>query len=71
MSGSNTALVEPRVGLNALFLTASADPRPDVVALAATGVVDIPDVGGTGAFAVATVNVSGAVRSRRSRTRAG
>jgi hypothetical protein len=49
------------IGLNTLLLSASATPVPDVVALAATptndGIVDIPGATGTGAFAVATVNV--------------
>ncbi len=49
------------VGLNTLLLSASATPVPDVVALAATltndGIVNIPGANGTGAFAVATVNV--------------
>ena len=48
-------------GLNTLLLSASATPVPDVVALAATlsndGIVNIPETNGTGAFAVATVNV--------------
>ena len=48
-------------GLNTLLFSASATPVPDVVALAATptndGIVDIPGATGTGAFAVATVNV--------------
>jgi Subtilase family len=49
------------IGLNTLLLSASATPVPDVVALAATltndGIVNIPGATGTGAFAVATVNV--------------
>jgi len=47
------------VGLNTLLLSASVSPVADIVALAASngGIVDIPGVGGTGAFAVATVNV--------------
>jgi hypothetical protein len=49
------------VGLNTLLLSASATPVPDIVALAATltndGIVNIPGTNGTGAFAVATVNV--------------
>ena len=48
-------------GLNTLLLSASTTPVPDVVALAATptndGIVNIPGTNGTGAFAVATVNV--------------
>jgi hypothetical protein len=49
------------VGLNTLLFSASATPVPDIVALAATlandGIVNIPGATGTGAFAVATVNV--------------
>jgi hypothetical protein len=48
-------------GLNTLLFSASATPVPDIVALAATvtgdGIVNIPGTTGTGAFAVATVNV--------------
>ena len=48
-------------GLNTLLLSASTTPIPDIVALAATstndGIVAIPGATGTGAFAVATVNV--------------
>jgi hypothetical protein len=47
-------------GLNTLLLSASSTPVPDIVALAASGdpgIVDIPGMMGTGAFAVATVNV--------------
>ena len=44
-----------------LLFSASATPVPDIVALAATltndGIVNIPGANGTGAFAVATVNV--------------
>ena len=47
--------------VNSLLFAASTQPIPDVVALAATptgdGIVDIPGTTGTGAFAVATVNV--------------
>ena len=49
------------IGLNTLLFSASATPVPDIVALAATatndGIVNIPGMNGTGAFAVATVNV--------------
>ena len=49
------------VGLNTLLLSVSATPVPDIVALAATttndGIVNVPGTNGTGAFAVATVNV--------------
>jgi subtilisin-like proprotein convertase family protein len=48
-------------GLTTLLLSASTSPVPDIVALAATpnnnGIVDIPGPTGSGAFAVATVNV--------------
>ncbi|MDZ7653995.1 MAG: hypothetical protein U5L03_16280 [Burkholderiaceae bacterium] len=48
-------------GLNTLFLSSSATPVPDIVALAATlggdGIVNVPGTSGTGFFAVATVNV--------------
>jgi hypothetical protein len=56
-TNSNPAPVNS--GLNTLLLSASNTPVPDIVALAAAnaGVVDIPGVSGTGAFAVATVNV--------------
>ena len=52
------------VGLDTLLLSASATPVPDIVALAAAegGTVVIPGVGGTGAFAVATVNVGAAAQ---------
>ena len=50
-----------KVGLNTLLLSVSATPVPDIVALAATptndGIVNIPGATGTGAFALATVNV--------------
>jgi hypothetical protein len=49
------------VGLNTLLLSVSATPVPDIVALAATttnnGIVNISGPSGSGAFAVATVNV--------------
>jgi len=53
-------------GVNELTLSASTNPVPDVVALAASGdpgYVDIPGATGTGVFAVATVNLgaSGAI----------
>ena len=48
-------------GVNTLLLSASLDPVPDLVALAATigrdGIVDIPGLGGTGVFSIATVNL--------------
>ena len=48
-------------GVNTLLVSVSGDAGPDIVALAATapapGIVDVPGVGETGAFAVATFNV--------------
>ena len=48
-------------GVNTLLLSASSDPVPDIVALAATlsgdGIVNIPGANGTGLFVAATVNV--------------
>jgi hypothetical protein len=47
-------------GIDALLLSGSTTPTPDIVALAASGdpgIVDIPGTNGTGVFAVATVNV--------------
>jgi virginiamycin B lyase len=48
-------------GVDTLLSSASANPVPDVVALAATstgdGVVNVPGADGIGAFSVATVNV--------------
>ena len=59
--GDNTAALTPLTGLNTLLLSGSTIPVPDVVALAATagndGIVNIPGATGTGAFAVASVNV--------------
>jgi hypothetical protein len=56
---ANTQTARSRKGLNTVLLSASLTPIPDIVALAATsgndGIVNV--VGGTGAFAVATVNV--------------
>ena len=58
---TNTDPAPINVGLNTLLLSASATPVPDIVALGATlsndGIVNIPGTNGTGAFAVATVNV--------------
>jgi CSLREA domain-containing protein len=59
---ANTDPAPINTGLNTLLLSASATPVPDIVALAATpppdpGIVNIPGTNGTGAFAVATVNV--------------
>jgi hypothetical protein len=50
-------------GIDALLLSGSANPTPDIVALAASGdpgIVDIPGATGTGAFAVATANAGAA-----------
>jgi hypothetical protein len=48
-------------GLDTLLLSADSGPVSDIVALAATptndGIVNVPGVNGTGAFALATVNV--------------
>jgi hypothetical protein len=58
---ANTQTARSRKGLNTVLLSASLTPIPDIVALAATTtndrIVNIPGTNGTGAFAVATVNV--------------
>jgi hypothetical protein len=58
---SNAPAAPVLTGLNTLLLSASSNPVPDIVALAATlnndGIVNIPGASGAGAFAVATVNV--------------
>jgi hypothetical protein len=58
---TNTDPASIHTGLNTLLLSASATAVPDIVALAATttndGIVNVPGTNGTGAFAVATVNV--------------
>jgi len=58
---TNTDPAPINVGLNTLLLSASATPVSDIVAWAATptndGIVSILGATGTGAFAVATVNV--------------
>ena len=58
---TNTTTARSRKGLNTVLLSASLTPIPDIVALAATtnndGIVNIAGTNGTGAFAVATVNV--------------
>jgi FG-GAP-like repeat len=58
---TNTTTVRSRKGLNTVLLSASLTPIPDIVALAATsgndGIVNVAGSTGTGAFAVATVNV--------------
>jgi hypothetical protein len=57
----NTQTARSRKGLNTVLLSASLTPIPDIVALAATssndGIVNVAGSPGTGAFAVATVNV--------------
>jgi len=56
----NADTVAPLAGLNTLLMSASADPVPDVIALAATasgdGIARL-DANGNGAFSVASVNV--------------
>jgi len=51
----------PVIGLNDLLLSASATPIPDIIALSATtsrnGLLSIGTLQGTGAFAVASVNI--------------
>jgi glucose/arabinose dehydrogenase len=58
---TNTNPAPINTGLNTLLLSASATPVPDIVALAVTptndGIVNILATNGTGALAVATVNV--------------
>jgi hypothetical protein len=60
-AGINTAPVTTLVAINTLLMSASLDPVPDIVALAATatndGIVHVPGAGGAAAFAVATSNV--------------
>jgi hypothetical protein len=57
----NTAPAEMHPGLNTLLISASMTPVPDMVAMSTTfgydGIVNVPGANGTGAFAVATVNV--------------
>ena len=58
---SNTLAAPVFSGLNTLVLSADDNPVADIVALASTpitpGIIDVPGVGGTGFFAVASVNV--------------
>ena len=65
-SGSNAAPVEELSGINTLLMSASNDPVPDVIALAATiqddGIVRASTPTRIGAFAVATTNVGVAAR---------
>jgi streptogramin lyase len=60
-SCTNTGPAAVFPGVNTLLLSASTSPTPDVVALASTasndGIMHVTGAGGTGAFAVATVNV--------------
>jgi probable HAF family extracellular repeat protein len=61
---ANTEPAPVNTGLTTLLLSASNTPVPDIVALATTttndGIVNITGTNGTGAFAVATVNVGAA-----------
>jgi hypothetical protein len=56
---NTVAPATPLTGINTLLLASSFSATPDIVALAAAsgGIVNIPGTNGTGAFAVATVNV--------------
>jgi hypothetical protein len=58
---ANTSFADVHPGLNTFLISASTTPVPDMVALAATlghdGIVNLPGANGTGAFAVATVNM--------------
>ncbi len=53
-------------GVNTFLLSAESSPVPDIIALVATlandGIVNVPGETGTGAFAVATVNVGTAAQ---------
>ena len=57
----NSAPATSLPGINTLLLSSSLTPIPDIVALAATltgdGIVNVAGAGGTGVFAVASVNV--------------
>ncbi|MDB5396216.1 MAG: putative peptidase family [Rhodospirillales bacterium] len=59
MQCTNTSVASSTTGLNTLLLSASTTPVPDIVALAATKRSDgyVGVITGTGAFAVATVNL--------------
>ena len=61
-SCGGTAVAPVVTGVNTLLFSASATPVPDIVVLAAAndGIVDVPGLTGTGAFAVATVNLGSA-----------
>jgi hypothetical protein len=58
-TNTNPASIIP--GLNTFLFSASNTPVPDIVALAVTtsndGILNVPGANGTGAFAVATVNI--------------
>jgi uncharacterized protein GlcG (DUF336 family) len=60
-SCSNASAAPVTAGINDLLLSSSATPVPDTVALAATatndGIVHLPGDSGSGAFALASVNV--------------
>jgi len=61
---TNASPAPSQTGLNTLLMSASTDPIPDVVALAATtsndGVLHIPGSNAAAAFSVATVNLGAA-----------
>ena len=61
VAGSNTSHAHTISGLNTLLISASSQPVPDVIAIAATlandGIVVIPGTDGTGVFSVATMNL--------------
>jgi hypothetical protein len=61
-SCNGTSVAPVVTGVNTLLFSASTTPVPDIVVLAAAngGVVDVPGLTGTGAFAVATVNLGSA-----------
>jgi hypothetical protein len=57
----NTGSADAHHGLNTFLMSASTTPVPDMVTVAATlgkdGIVNVPGANGTGAFAVATINM--------------
>jgi photosystem II stability/assembly factor-like uncharacterized protein len=61
-SCNGTSVAPVVTGVNTLLFSASTTPVPDIVVLAAAngGIVDVPGLAGTGAFAVATVNLGSA-----------
>ena len=72
-SGSNAAPVEGLDGINTLLMSASDDPVPDMVALAATiqndGIVHVPPPAGTGSSQWRRRTSAPRQRSRSRRTR--